>query len=92
MTGNKLFVEVSHSLLAPVLNVYQEVDRLLPSPTVRQLARLARRCLRQLPKGLLGAPFSVARTLVSPLARELHRARQQREITMAVCGSTTERR
>lgn len=84
VTGNNLFVELSHSLLTPVLDVYQEVDRLLPQPTLRQLSRIVGRCLRQLPMALVRAPLALGRAAVSPLSRQLRQARQRREISSAL--------
>src|SRR5262249_36359787 len=68
----------------PVLEQYQEVDHLLPHPTLRQFLRIARRSLGQAPIGLFRAPLAVTRAMFAPLRRSRHRARQRREITTAL--------
>lgn len=83
-TRAHLFVEVSHSLLAPVKEEYQEVDRLLPQPTARQMLRIAGRSALRTPPRVVLAPGTVVRALSAPLARSLRRARQRREITQAL--------
>ncbi len=92
LSGNKLFVELSHSLLAPVLDAYQEVDRLLPRPTPRQFARLAVKALRGLPRAVLLSPYSVVVAAFGPLTAQVRGARQRREITSGLrfnYGATT---
>ncbi len=84
VTGNNLFVEVSHSLLTPILERYQEVDRLLPQPTFRQFIRIARHSFRLVLRGLFGAPLAVGRAALAPISRSRRRARQRREITTAL--------
>jgi hypothetical protein len=83
-TSAHLFVEVSHSLLAPVEEEYQEVDRLLPQPTARQMTRIAGRSAARTPLRLLLAPVTVVRAVGAPLSRSLRLARQRREITQAL--------
>jgi hypothetical protein len=80
VTPHELFVEVSHSLLTPVKDEFQEVDRLLPQPTVRQAARIGWRSLVRLPMRLFRAPSTVGRFLTSPLFTAVRNARQRREI------------
>jgi hypothetical protein len=84
VTGQNLFIELSHSLLTPVLRRYQEVDTLLPQPSFRQLLRIARRSFTPALVGLFLAPFAVTRAIFAPLRRHRHRARQRREITTAL--------
>jgi hypothetical protein len=84
VTGQNLFIELSHSLLTPVLERYQEVDNLLPQPSFRQLLRIARRSFTPALVGLFLAPFAVTRAIFAPLRRHRHRARQRREITTAL--------
>lgn len=81
VTSQHLFLEVSSSLLAPVRGEYQEVDRLLVQPTLRQLGRMARRTLFRTAIRLLVAPAAVTRALLGPVGREMHRARQRRQVT-----------
>lgn len=83
-TPQHLFVEVSYALLAPVQQEYQEVDHLLPQPTVRQLARIAGRSALRTPLRLVLAPGTVARAIGSPIERARRRARQRREITQTL--------
>ena len=80
VTGNELFMEVSHSLLTPVRDEFQEVDRLLPQPTLRQAARIGWRSLFRLPMLVLRAPFAVTKFLISPMSTARRIARQRREI------------
>jgi hypothetical protein len=84
VTGKNLFIELSHSLLTPVLEHYQEVDTLLPQPTFRQFLRITRRSFTHAPVGLFLAPFAVTRAIFAPLRRHRHRAHQRREITTAL--------
>jgi len=79
-TAQHLFVEVSSSLLAPVREQYQEVDRLLAQPTLRQLARIAGRSLVRTPIRLLLAPATVTSALLGPISRSRRRARQRRQV------------
>lgn len=83
-TKKNLFVEASRSLLTPVLERYQEVDRLLPQPTFRQFMHVVRSSLRRMPVNLFTAPFAVGRAIVGPISRTRRRARQRREITTAL--------
>jgi hypothetical protein len=71
-------------MLPPVLQEYQEVDRLLAQPTVRQLARIAGRSVLRTPVRWLLAPATVSRAVTAPVSRSLQRARQRREITEAL--------
>ena len=84
VTGNNLFVELSHSLLTPILAEYQDVDRLLPEPSFGQLLRIAGRCLIRVPAGVVIALGSVPRAMLAPLSRQVQQARQRREITSAL--------
>jgi hypothetical protein len=91
-TSDKLFVELSRSLLTPVLDKYQEADHLLPQPTFRQLMKLVGRSLRDMPGQALRAPSAVVRALFAPLLRSRNRARRRREINGGLrynYGSTT---
>lgn len=78
--GDLLFAEASYTLLTPPKEKYREVDRLLSSPTVGQLFRLAGRSARQAPVrlfsslGLLAAPLA-------PLASWLKERREVRQIS-----------
>jgi hypothetical protein len=83
VTGKNLFVELSHSLLTPVIDRYQEVDHLLPQPTFRQLAKVARQTILSAPVKFFVAPFAVTRAIFAPVRRSRHRKHQQREITTA---------
>ncbi|QIZ35950.1 hypothetical protein [Saccharopolyspora sp. ASAGF58] len=76
-----LFVEANYSLLPPVKRRYQEVDRLLSSPTFRQLGRLAAMSLIRLVPAVFGGGQRVWAGLVSPLTRVLKSRREAREIT-----------
>ncbi len=92
VTRNNLFVELSHSLLTPILAVYQDVDRLLPAPTFGQLLRMAGRSIVHIPVGVFTALRSVYLAMLAPLSRSLRQARQRREITSALrfnYGATT---
>ncbi|MFD3403906.1 hypothetical protein ACFWUU_24685 [Kribbella sp. NPDC058693] len=80
VTPQELFMEVSHCLLAPVRDEFQEVDRLLPQPTLRQAIRIGGRALRRTPGHVLRAPFAIAAHLLSPVTAALQRSRQRREI------------
>jgi hypothetical protein len=80
VTPHELFVEVSHSLLTPVRDEFQEVDRLLPQPTARQAARIGWRSLLRLPRSLFRAPGAVVRFLFGPVSDGRRMARQRREI------------
>jgi hypothetical protein len=80
VTPHELFVEVSHSLLTPVRDEFQEVDRLLPQPTARQAARIGWRSLLRLPRSLFRAPGAVVRFLFGPVSDRRRMARQRREI------------
>lgn len=80
VTPQELFLEVSHCLLAPVRDEFQEVDRLLPQPTMRQAIRIGGRALRRTPGHVLRAPFAIAAHLLSPVTAALQRSRQRREI------------
>lgn len=84
VTGKSLFIELSHSLLTPVLERYQEVDHLLPQPTLRQFLRITRQSFTHAPIGLFRAPFAVTRAIFAPLRRSRHRSRQRREISTAL--------
>jgi hypothetical protein len=84
VTPQHLFVELSHSLLPPVREQYQEVDRLLPQPTVRQTTRMALRAAAQTPWSLVRSPGAVLRALTGPVTRSRRFARQRREITQAL--------
>ena len=80
LTGKELFMEVSHSLLTPVRDEFQEVDRLLPQPTVRQATRIAGRSLIRLPMLVIRAPYAITKFVVSPISTARRGARQRREI------------
>jgi hypothetical protein len=80
VTPHELVVEVTHCLLGPVRDEFQEVDRLLPEPTARQAIRIGGRALRRTPGHLLRAPFAIAAHLVGPVTAARHQARQRREI------------
>jgi hypothetical protein len=84
VTPQELFVEVSHSLLTPVRDEFQEVDRLLPQPTLRQAARIGGRSLLRLPGRLLRAPGAVGSLLLGPISTARRTARQRREILGAL--------
>lgn len=84
VTSEELFVEVSHSLLTPVRDEFQVVDRLLPQPTPRQAAVIAGRSAAMLPVLLVRAPVACGRFLTGPLSAALRTARQRREILGAL--------
>jgi hypothetical protein len=84
VTPQHLFVEASHSLLTPVKDEYQEVDRLLPQPTFAQAIRLGWRSLLRLPARLILAPAAITRAASKPITRGLRKARQRREILSAL--------
>jgi hypothetical protein len=75
-----LFVEANYSLLPPVREEYQEVDRILPTPTARQLAGLAGRCARSTPLSLVKSVPAVVGMVLSPLRSALEERAQQRAI------------
>ncbi|NIK57330.1 hypothetical protein [Kribbella shirazensis] len=81
---HELVVEVTHCLLGPVRDEFQEVDRLLPEPTARQAIRLGGRALRRAPGHVLRAPFAVAAHLAGPVTAARHQARQRREIVSSL--------
>ena len=80
VTPQHLFVEVSHSLLTPILERYQQVDRLLPRPTIFQVAEIGTRSLMMMPLQTLCAPMSVGRAIFGPFTRKTRRVQQRREI------------
>ncbi len=84
VTPHELFVEVSHCLLTPVRDEFQEVDRLLPQPTAGQALRIGGRALRRTPGHLFRAPIATIAHLMGPATAELQRVRQQREILTAL--------
>ncbi|WP_344176352.1 hypothetical protein [Kribbella lupini] len=84
VTPRELFVEASHCLLTPVRDEFQEVDRLLPQPTVGQALRIGWRALRRTPGHLFRAPIATGAHLMGGATAELQRVRQQREILTAL--------
>ncbi|WP_410784934.1 hypothetical protein [Kribbella sp. C-35] len=84
VTPHELIVEVTHCLLGPVRDEFQEVDSLLPEPTARQAIRIGGRALRRTPGHLLRAPFAVAAHLLGPVTTANHRSRQRREIVRSL--------
>ena len=84
VTSKELFVEVSHSLLTPVRDEFQVVDRLLPHPNLRQAAFIVGRSTVLLPMLLVRAPVAFIRFLISPFSSALRSARQRREILGAL--------
>ncbi|HET6740865.1 MAG TPA: hypothetical protein VFH76_18095 [Kribbella sp.] len=84
VTPHELVVEVTHCLLGPIRDEFQEVDRLLPEPTVRQALRIFGRALRRAPGHVVRAPFAVAAHLIGPMTAASHRARQRRDIVSAL--------
>ncbi len=84
VTPHELVVEVTHCLLGPVRDEFQEVDSLLQEPTVRQSIRIGGRALRRTPGHLLRAPFAIAKHLLGPVTTAHHRARQRREIVRSL--------
>jgi hypothetical protein len=84
VTPHELFVEASHCLLAPVREEFQEVDRLLPQPTVGQALRIGWRSVRRTPGHVVRAPFKTVAHFLGPAMAEVQRVRQQREILTAL--------
>ena len=84
VTPHELVIEVTHCLLAPVRDEFQEVDRLLPEPTARQAIRIAGRALRRTPGHVLRAPFAIAARVLDPVTAARRRARQRREIVSSL--------
>lgn len=84
VTPHELVVEVTHCLLGPVRDEFQEVDRLLPEPTTRQAVRIGGRALLRTPGHVLRAPFKVAAHLLGPVTAARHRSRQRREIVSSL--------
>lgn len=84
VTPHDLFVEVSHCLLTPVQEEFQEVDRLLPQPTAGQAFRIGGRALRRTPGHLLRAPIATAAHLMGTVTAEVQRGRQKRQILTAL--------
>lgn len=84
VTPRELFVEASHCLLTPVRDEFQEVDRLLPQPTVGQALRIGGRALRRTPGHLFRAPIATGAHVMGGATSELQRVRQQREILTAL--------
>lgn len=84
VTSKEVFIEVSHSLLTPVRDEFQVVDRLLPQPTARQAVVLAGKSAAMLLIYLVRAPMALAKAITRPLAAELRTARQRREILGAL--------
>jgi hypothetical protein len=84
VTPHELVVEVTHCLLGPVRDEFQEVDRLLPEPTARQAIRIGWRALRRSPGHVLRAPFTVSAHLLGPVTAARQRARQRREIVSSL--------
>lgn len=81
VSQDAMFVELSHSLLTPVLERYQEADRLLPQPTFRQVLTLMGRSVTGLLRLGPLAPIALWRTAAAPVTRERRRSRERREIT-----------
>lgn len=84
LTPHELFVEASHFLLTPVRDEFQEVDRLLPEPTVGQALRIGGRALRRTPGHLFRAPFTTIAALFGSVTDERRRTRQKKEILNAL--------
>jgi hypothetical protein len=84
VTSKEIFIEVSHSLLTPVRDEFQVVDRLLPQPNPRQALLLAAKSAAMLVIYLARAPMALTRAIIGPLAAELRTARQRREILGAL--------
>jgi hypothetical protein len=84
VTPHELVVEVTHCLLTPVRDEFQEVDRLLPEPTARQAIRIGSRALRRTPGHVLRAPLAIAAHVLGPVTAARRRARQRREIVSSL--------
>ena len=75
-----LFAEVSYSLLTPLREVYRTVDRVLPTPTVGEVAVLVGRSFGPTAKLTLASPAKMVRALYAPLSERTRQARQRRQI------------
>jgi hypothetical protein len=75
-----LFTEASFCLLTPVREIYHDVDRLLPHPTLRQTIRISARAAWQTPKLVFFSIPSVIRAVFEPIAHARRLRRQRREI------------
>ncbi|MFI5734070.1 hypothetical protein ACIA49_28400 [Kribbella sp. NPDC051587] len=84
LTPRDLFIEASHFLLTPVRDEFQEVDRLLPEPTVGQALRIGGRALWRTPGHLFRAPVTTIAHLFGSMAEEQQRSRQKKEILNAL--------
>jgi hypothetical protein len=76
-----LFVEANHSLLPPVRQRYQAMDRLLGKPTARQVFRLAGESLGRVVPAAFGALSRVITAPQAALRRSAKLRRQAREIS-----------
>lgn len=75
-----LFAEASFCLLTPVREIYHDVDRLLPHPTLRQTIRIGARAALQTPKLVAFSIPSVTRAVFEPITHGRQLRRQRREI------------
>ncbi|TCC18279.1 zinc ribbon domain-containing protein [Kribbella speibonae] len=84
VTPHGLVYEVTHCVLPPVRDEFQEVDRLLPEPTARQAIRIGGRAVRRTPGHVVRAPFAVVAHLLGPVTAARQRSRQRREIVSSL--------
>ncbi|WP_406691992.1 hypothetical protein REH65_08350 [Saccharopolyspora sp. ID03-671] len=78
--GDQLHVEANYSLLRPIHDRYQQVDRLLDAPTPLQLARATRSCLLRFVPVAFGAVARLSSVVLAPLEDALGRMREARAI------------
>jgi len=76
-----LFVEANHSLLPPVRQRYQAMDRLLGKPTARQVIRIAGESLARVVPAAFGALFRIIAVPQAALTRSAKSRREARAIS-----------
>ncbi|RRO14706.1 hypothetical protein EIL87_18335 [Saccharopolyspora rhizosphaerae] len=78
---DQLYVEANYSLLRPLQERYQHVDRLLGNPTPRQFVRLAGSSLARFVPTTFGAVQRIWGVVIAPVVAEFTHRREKREIT-----------
>ncbi|HEY9475876.1 MAG TPA: hypothetical protein VIS06_18740 [Mycobacteriales bacterium] len=75
-----LFAEASYSLLTPMREGYRVVDRILPTPTLGEVAGVVTRSFWPTAKMMVKSSPRVLRGLYAPLSERNRQSRQRREI------------
>jgi hypothetical protein len=84
VTDQHLFVEVTHTVMPPVREEFQEVDHLLSRPTMSQLGTLAARSLRRTPLRLISSVRALRPSPTSQWQLSKRRREQRRQIDAAL--------